>query len=496
MLTTDVILHIPDQRGSVSENDSDLQDIEETEDSSDSPDSSLVAIEQEEDSAENSDIQNFGISEADKDEEQSDDIVSVGSTLKRRETIASALFFKSYFKRTKQDVDENTAGTVIQLKCIKEASPPVPIDFFSNSAEWTLEPHELDVSKEYELIIGISIKSTIRVFDIRKVILTVNQTDERWYYQKYSISESGHYLATYSASSIELWDLTSGLQPTIAQQPTKSASLPPRLCGRTRPLCTSATDFEDLSLSISWDGSQLTTSGGGSPFKLYGLNRQESILEYSSKAENMDLITFEGRGIFHRGTGSQGQDPEKEIFVAVYQDTIEIYSVYGSWNRLRIIHHTSPITSDCVLEGWPVGRDMGNTIQGRRFISWNIDLEDDVICSILIWDLDSGRLLCTIEAAGHNMYDNGSLSSDGSLLVEEIDGEIVRYCAHTGVRIDTSGASIGGVVPIRGGNSLLRTSDGLVRTGKDLIPIYPSCKLPESVRVLSISKNGELFTAL
>lgn len=69
------------------------------------------------------------------------------------------------------------------------------------------------------------------------------------------------------------------------------------------------------------------------------------------------------------------------------------------------------------------------------------------------------------------------------------------YCSYTGVKLAISGHKMSGAEPVRGGTSLFRTSDGLIREGIDFTPIYPSCKLPELAKVLSIYKEGKSFKA-
>ncbi|KAG0197519.1 hypothetical protein BGX33_000532, partial [Mortierella sp. NVP41] len=276
----------------------------------------------------------------------------------------------------------------------------------------------------------------------------------------YAISESGDYLVTYR-SAIELWDLANS-----------SLSTPPISSASTDPFSISTADLKHLGLAISWDGVQIAVSGKGLPFKLYERNRLKSMLEESTKAKAADLAEFDGRGIFHRGAGSQRQGAEDEIFVAVGEKAVRIYSVQGEWKLLRIIHHTSPESSEIVLDLRPISLNIDNVIQGRHFTCRNIDLDNSMTGymtdSIFIWDLDSGRLVRTIKAADK---------------------------VTSGAPLTTAGYELGSAVPVRGGNDLFHTSDGLIRSGADFAPIYPSCKLPESARVLSIYKEGESFKA-
>ncbi|KAF8925491.1 hypothetical protein BGZ47_003230, partial [Haplosporangium gracile] len=303
----------------------------------------------------------------------------------------------------------------------------------------------------------------------------------------YAISESGDYLVTYR-TAIELWDLTNS-----------SLSTPPNSSASTGPFSMSTADLKHLGLAISWDGSQIAMSGKGLPFKLYEHNPLKSMLEESTKAKAADLAEFDGRRVFHRGAGSLRQGPEDEIFVVVGQNAVHIYSVQGEWKLLRIIHHTSPDSSDILLDPRPTSYNIGNAIQGRHFTCRNIDLDDSMTGyttdSIFIWDLDSGRLVRTIKAAGKVFSSTESLSSDASLLLEEVDGVITSYCSRTGAHLATAGYELGSAVPVRGGNGLFHTSDGLIRSGTDFAPIYPSCKLPEAARVLSMYKEGESFKA-
>ncbi|KAF9538715.1 hypothetical protein EC957_006276 [Mortierella hygrophila] len=302
----------------------------------------------------------------------------------------------------------------------------------------------------------------------------------------YAISESRDYLVTYR-TAIELWDLTDS-----------SLSTPPNSSATSEPFSISAANLKHLGLSISWDGSQIAASGTHLPFKLYKLNRPKSTLEESINAKAADLTKFEGRGTFHRGEGGQRQGAEDEIFVAVGQDVVHIYSIQGEWKLLRIIHHTSPESSDILLHARPTSREIGDVIQGRHFVSRNVDPDYTMIekiHSLFVWNLDTGRLLRTIKGTSNVNHDRESLSSDASLLVEEISGKITHYCSHTGVQLSVDDRDMGRAVPIRGGNNFFRTNDGLIVGGIDLAPIYPSCQLAESAIVLSISNSGRFFKA-
>ncbi|KAI1294091.1 hypothetical protein EDD11_008219 [Mortierella claussenii] len=103
----------------------------------------------------------------------------------------------------------------------------------------------------------------------------------------YTISESGDYLVIYR-TAIELWDLTNS-----------SLSRPANASATTNPFSISAANLRHLSLSISWDGSQIVVSGETTPFKLYERNRPTSMLEESNKAKLTNLARFEGLGSFH-----------------------------------------------------------------------------------------------------------------------------------------------------------------------------------------------------
>ncbi|KAH7030383.1 hypothetical protein BKA57DRAFT_478503 [Linnemannia elongata] len=456
-------------------------------------------------------------------------------------------------------------------------SPLVPIDFRSKSVEWTIYPHELDSTKDYELVIGISTKN-LGIVDIEEVIFTINGMEERveqeplndevldegkvlqWklatpvtvqnnnrmemqvglalklkpmavpletqtfdlYYMElhaagtmslnpfvrvhrplydwafdirrngtddtipYAISESGDYLVTYR-TAIELWELTNS---STSMQPSSSAS--------SEPFSISAANLKHLGLSISWDGTQIAMSGTGSPFRLYELMRPKSLLKESNNAKTAHLAKFEGRGNFHRGERGQSQGAEDEIFVAVGQDDVHIYNVQGKWKLLRIIHHTSPELSDVLLHARPTSRDIGDVIQGRHFVSRNVDPDNTMIeeiHSLLVWNLDSGRLIRTIKGASNIYHNRESLSSDASLLLEEIDGMVTSYCLHTGAELSVDDRNMGSILPVRGGNNFFRTGDGFIVSGIDLVPIYTSCQLAQSARVLSMSKNGRFFKA-
>ncbi|KAF8929547.1 hypothetical protein BGZ47_000984 [Haplosporangium gracile] len=599
---------------SSSSDDGDLQDDQDSENDSDIHDPSPLATAQYGDGDDNIDVSTPSASEADEDEDTEDSDVSetdedevtedsdISGTDEdededtedsdgdennddhsqdedNEEDIGSPVV-KSYFDSMKSVVKGDVAAATIQLKCTKTESDRVPIDFRSKSVEWTLYPHELDSTKDYELVIGISAKN-LHIVDIEEVVFTVNGVEERveqeslkdeeldeavvlrWklatpktvhnnnrmemevgfalklkpmvvpletqtfnlYYMElhavgtmnssmdpfvrvhrpfydwaldirrngtddtipYAISESGDYLVTYR-TAIELWELTDSSTSTL---PNSFAS--------TDPFSISAAELEHLGLSVSWGGSQIAVSGTGSPFKLFELNRPKSMLEKSTKAKIADLVKFEGRGSFHKGAERQRQGQDDEVFVAVGKDTINIYRVCGAWEFLRTIRHTSPRTSDMILDARSTSRGFGDRFQDRHFICRNMDTDvsetEYETESIFIWNLDSGRLVRTIKADGIVCDHTESLSSDASLLLEEVDGVMSSFCSRSGVRLATSGYEIGSAVPVRGGTTTFHTSDGLIRSGIDFSPMYPSCKLTESARVLWISKEGESFKA-
>jgi hypothetical protein len=289
-------------------------------------------------------------------------------------------------------------------------------------------------------------------------------------------------------TAIELWELTNS-----------SASTHPHSMASTDPFSISAAELEHLGLSISWDGSQIAVFGKGSAFKLFELDRPKSMLEKSSKAKTADLVKFEGRGSFHKGIESQRQGQDDEIFVAVDQDSVSIYRVCGAWEFLRTICHTSPRRSTEILDARSTIRGIGDRCQARHFICRNMDTEvsetEYETQSIFIWNLDSGRLVRTIKAAGDVWHNTEFLSSDASLLLEEVDGVMSSFCSRSGVHLATTGYELGSAAPVRGGTAIFHTSDGLIRSGIDFSPMYPSCKLTESARVLWISKESESFKA-
>ncbi|KAG0293611.1 hypothetical protein BGZ96_002565 [Linnemannia gamsii] len=481
---------------------------------------------------------------------------------------------KSYFLMKSVAV-YNQIPANIKLKCTNTESDSGPISFRSKSVEWTLYPHELDSTKDYELVIGIS-ANNLRIVDIEEVVFTVNGVEERveqeshkdeelnetdvlrWklatlktvqynnrmevqvtlsiklkpmeatlrtkfftlHYMElhsagktnwstesgarvyrplydwaldircngsddtipYAISESGDYLVTYR-TAIELWDLTNN-----------SPSMPPNPSASTGPFRISAADLEHFSLSISWDGSQIAVSSKGSPFKLFESNRLKSRLEESAKAKAANLAGFDGSGIFHIGAGCLRQGPEDEIFVTVDQKAVHIYSVQHEWKLLRSIHLNSPKLSDPPNPRL-TSHDISNVIQGRHFACRSIDIDDNMTDSIFIWNLDSGRLVRSIKAAGKVFPATESLSSDASLLLGGADGVITSFCSRTGAHLATYDYILGSAVPVRGSNGLFHTSDGLIRSGVDFAPIYRSCQLRRSANVLWISNEGESFKA-
>jgi len=230
-------------------------------------------------------------------------------------------------------------------------------------------------------------------------------------------------------SAIELWDLN------------KSPSSPPSISASTKPFNISAKNLKNLRLSVSLDGSQIAASGNGSPFKLYEHNQLKSRLVVSDRAQATDLASFEGQGSFHKGTGSQKQAQDDEMFIAVDKNIVSIYGVTGTWKFLRVIHHTSPRTSNMILDALSTERGVNDRFYNRHFICRNKDTERsearDEIKSVFIWNLDSGRLVRTIMIDSYFRLDTDSLSSDGSLLLVESDGVISSICSRSGAHLAT-----------------------------------------------------------
>ncbi|KAI1294092.1 hypothetical protein EDD11_008220 [Mortierella claussenii] len=158
------------------------------------------------------------------------------------------------------------------------------------------------------------------------------------------------------------------------------------------------------------------------------------------------------------------------------------------------------MTSEIFWSERSTSRSTGDRIQARHFISRNIDPDDSVTGymtdSVFVWNLDSGRLVRTIKTSNISSRDVDFLSSDASLLIVKVGKAITSFCSRTGVHLAAAGYELGDAVPIRRGNGLFHTSDGFIRNGVDLAPIYSSNKLTESSKVLSVSKEGESFKAL
>ncbi|KAH7032492.1 hypothetical protein BKA57DRAFT_193489 [Linnemannia elongata] len=179
-----ISLSIPESSSSSSD-DSDRQDDQDSEDDSSIQDSNPLATAQYWDGDDNSTVPTFDISETgddedtkdsnedeedddhSQDEDNEDDIGFPGPKLDRRKKIGTGLYIKSYFDTMKPVVKGGVTAATIKLKCTKTTSDPVSIDFRSKSVEWALYPHELDATKDYELVIGISAKY-LRIVDIEE----------------------------------------------------------------------------------------------------------------------------------------------------------------------------------------------------------------------------------------------------------------------------------------------------------------------------------------
>ncbi|KAG0196269.1 hypothetical protein BGX28_010351 [Mortierella sp. GBA30] len=544
-MSADYIVDMRDLPGSPSNGADDLQDVEEAEESSDFRNSNLVDIEQDEDSADNSDSQDSSVSETEEDEERDDDRPN-GKDL--CEFCTLFLVFTTRY---------------------------MSVDFKSERVEWDLLwPKDLDLSRNYEVVIGISFKN-VQIADIEKVVFEINDQGEtisheslkemfcnktdilRWklstllkyddefclvsendirvtlnlilgpmaiplraetfdlHYmelhalgendwrsdpsvrvhrpicnwildmdrrgtkiEKYAISESGDFLATFG-STIELWDLdvTSRNAPLV-NPPSTTQPSPPKPYAHTCPL--SVADLKKFNLSISWDGSLVATSGAGSPLIVYAVNNPKSPghdqpvqLEVSAHGCNTDLSTFDGRGVFHSGTRNKRRSPENEVFLAVDSDSVTIYSIQERWKRLRTIltAHSGNICS----------------IQARHFACLNNNE------SISVWNLDTGRALCTIYiATSADTIEQISLSGDASVIfLPKIDSvSSTYYCSSTGVQLTTGHSGASSVIQALKGDGLLRSTDRVVQRTEDLAEIFRYKPTP-----VLLSKDKDLYRA-
>lgn len=285
--------------------------------------------------------------------------------------------------------------------------------------------------------------------------------------EKYAISESGDFLATFG-SIIELWDLdvTSRNAPQVNPASTTQPS-PPKPYAHTSPL--SVADLKNINLSISWDGSLVATSGVGSPLIVYAVNNPKSPrhdqpvqLEVSAHGCNTDLSTFAGRGVFHSGARNQTRSPQNEIFLAVDCVSVTIYSIQEPWERLRTIH-TAHSGNICSIQARLC------SIQARHFACLK---NND---SISVWNLDTGRTLCTINiATSADTIEQISLSGDASVIVLDKTNSVssTYYCSSTGVRLATSHSDASGVISALKGDGPLRSTDGIVQRTEDLAEIF------------------------
>ncbi|KAG0197518.1 hypothetical protein BGX33_000531 [Mortierella sp. NVP41] len=175
-----ISLSIPESFNSSSD-DSDRQDDQDSEDDSSIQDSSPLATAQYWDGDDNSTVPTSDVSITDDDEDTKDSNEDEDdddhSQDEDNEDDIGFPDVKSYFDTMKPVVKGGVTAATIQLKCTKTTSAPVSIDFRSKSVEWALYPHELDVTKVYELVIGISAKY-LRIVDIEEVVFTVNGVEE------------------------------------------------------------------------------------------------------------------------------------------------------------------------------------------------------------------------------------------------------------------------------------------------------------------------------
>ncbi|KAG0003354.1 hypothetical protein BGZ65_001781, partial [Modicella reniformis] len=267
----------------------------------------------------------------------------------------------------------------------------------------------------------------------------------------YAVSGNGNFVLTLSVQDeslqLDLWDLELDSIPAVVVTDAKDAAMDtdtfnehrapflPKPRGQVLvPLSQSLTqnrprnqwnvvlpylDLVDASLtvSISWDGSQIVLMSGTreyltEPFQAYINMSMETTLEKKvSTLDTLKPITQDqtcvqlkgycGFGRFHFTT-TTGQNLEDELLITCDGKTVDIYTVFGTWCQIRTIEFS---VSDPI--------PLINSLCGKYF-AWSSEN------TVLICDLESGRasIQCRhpqhLQSAGtHGQY---LYVSDGSKL--------------------------------------------------------------------------------
>ncbi|KAG0303889.1 hypothetical protein BGZ98_006173 [Dissophora globulifera] len=421
--------------------------------------------------------------------------------------------FRSYLV---PKVPMNT-NKVVELECTPIASPPLVIDRFQTVFGF-LSPDDLERDQEYEVVFGVSTRN-LCITDIEQItvsrlfhkpesishealedmvcdgdpLVRLHHPCYNWTLdlkddynghtiKSYVISESGDYLAT-CGSTLELWDLNRMTQETLDARASADhrRTPPPKPYARSDPITVFG--IYPFDLSISWDGSQVAAYDYKLPLKVYSIDQkgehrldQPAKLEISANVSHLVQTDLEGSASFHSGAKDrQHHDPENERILILGKDSVKIFSVHGPWTHLRTIHV-----------------DNLRSIQGRLFASR--DFGDR---SISVWNIDSGKVLCTIKTdrSHWDMLDKIALSRDATLLLETRANSTSSYCAITGIVVATNERN-NVIQSMEGSGDQMHTDKGCVISGEDLAEIYQQRRLEREAKVVHMAKDGAFFKAI
>ncbi|KAG0327835.1 hypothetical protein BGZ99_006789 [Dissophora globulifera] len=440
--------------------------------------------------------------------------------------------FRSYLV---PKVPMNT-NKVVELECTPIASPPLVIDRFQTVFGF-LSPDDLERDQEYEVVFGVStqnlciadieqitvsrlfhkpehtadsISNLVRTqalaskvsirnyqFSLRGIaynsLARLHHSCYNWTLdlkddyngqtvKSYAISESGDYLAT-CGSTLELWDLNRMTQETLDARAStdRRRTPPPKPYARSDPITVFG--MYPFDLSISWDGSQVAAYDYNLLLKVYAIDQkgehrldQPAKLGISANVSHLVQTDLEGSASFHSGVKDrQYHDPENERILVLGKDSVKIFSVHGPWTHLRTIHV-----------------DNLRSIQGRLFASR--DFSDR---SISVWNIDSGKVLCTIKTdrSHFSMLDKIALSRDATLLLEARTNSTSSYCAKTGIVVATNDRN-NVMQSTEGSGDQLHTDTGRVISGEDLAEIYQQRGLEREAKVVHMAKDGAFYKAI
>ena len=308
--------------------------------------------------------------------------------------------------------------------------------------------------------------------------------NDRGNIQSYVISEGGDYLATFGPTHLEIWDLDNMTQETLNQQQPatdqRSRSVKPR--ARSDPIVAHSGTAPWL--SVSWDGNQVTLYDDDQPLNVFDIDLkivsppgQPAKIKRSANIGALTQEDLAGSATFHSGAKDQQHHAsENERVLILTKDSVKIFSVQGPWRHIWTIYVNN-------LRSAP---------EGRLFLS-----RDDSDKSISVWNIDTGRVQCTIKTDRYvwDMMNTIVLSKDAAFLLETTKNSITSYCPTTGTRLAIKHRS-GDIHPEGTSDGQFHTDKGCVLDGEDLTEMYRPREPGREATFVHMAKNGPSIEAI